>query len=213
MILENSTHYATEDLEALILRVLEDAGITKHGRDRVRVAYSRDGKQYTGWCFYGSVKPMTLTERAAFKRRMKGLGTVVSSRRENSIYRMRLNVPRPEHLDLAKLIWLVRHEVAHWQGLSHAQMGPTLMHHDPTAPTPAWCGGWRSLRVLEERPAEIKKRKPTADDTREKRIEHARKMLAKASRRAKLAATLEAKWRRKLSALERVALRVAAGRV
>lgn len=194
MILENRTRYRTADLEAVILLALEEAGLGRGGRDRVVVVY---GTGFSGWCYKGRIT------------------------RWNGHARMRLRLPRPSPagaqdgwtFDVAGFVWLVRHEVGHWRGLDHSQMHPMIRDWKPWIdagkPLPAWAA---DLRVaIEDAEPDLRKPRPTADAQREAKVEHARAMLARAERRAKLAATIEQRWRRRLAAAER-AIAKAAGK-
>lgn len=194
MILENHTRYRTADLERVILGALNAAGIERHGRDRVVVTYTRGGG-FTGEAWKGKVT------------------------RWNGHPRMRLRLPEVgefETVDFPQLVWLVRHEVAHWQGLDHSQMAPSLLYwyrHErrrissttpvgSELPLPDWAAGLE-VELEDEEPVHPTKPRPVADDRREQKLAHARAMLARAERKAKLAATIEKRWRRRLQAAER----------
>lgn len=195
MILQNHTRHASADLERIILGALAEFGITSHAHDRVRVASSAGG--YSGYCYYGRNKPPPGRPR------------------------MWLRIP-PE-VDVPRLVWLVRHEVAHWANLRHAQMGTALRYWSrderlrPVAgpvgcerPIPAWAEGLTVAVVADVEPVVRKiRREVDADARRAKRIEHARTMLARAERRAKIAATCVKRWRRRLAAAERAQAKVA----
>lgn len=123
--------------------------------------------------------------------------------------------PRPPPpFDVRQFVWLVRHEVAHWRGLEHSQMHRLIRDWQPWIdagrPLPAWADDM-TVGLESEAPPRKGQPRPTADERREVKIVHARAMLAKAARKAKLAATIEKRWRRRLAAAER-AVKVAASR-
>lgn len=216
MILENRTCYRTADLEAIIRAGLAEFSI-KSGRERVHVVY---GRAFSGFCYYPWSRPLP-----------KGTRT-----RKHTGARMVLRVPRPRFpacdlgtvdeasrcdrhgFDVAEFVWLVRHEIGHWRGLKHPQMAPMMRHRKvweagagdvPPRSLAPWAAG---MRVGVE-PVEPSRRKLRWDpnDVREKRAEHARTMLARAKRRAKLAATIEKRWTRRVASAER-AIETAASR-
>lgn len=171
MRIDNRTTWDTSALEQLIRAALADAGV-KPGHDRVVIVYSRGG--YHGRCYVGRIVKW------------------------NGHARMRLRLPRTvDELDTAKMAFLVRHEVAHWAGLRHHQMGGRLMNWPkPGEPLPEWVpAGWRCGRA---EPAP----KPTVDkDAR--RVARRQHLESKVKEyEAKLARyeRLLAKWRRKLKA-------------
>lgn len=196
MILDNRTSYASADLERIILGALQEFGITKHARERVVV---KPYASYSGWCFFGHVQ---IGKRA----------------------RMTIRIPTSE-LDVARLVWLVRHEVGHWAGLEHTQMGTALRYwhrkergrrrpiDGPVGcerPIPDWATGLTvsvAPATATETPTPTvipaRRRAPDADALRADRLEHARLMLAKAERKAKTAAMLIKRWRRRVGAAER----------
>lgn len=197
MILDNRTRYRSADLTMIILGALAEAGIEHHGRDRVVVVYG-SGVNFSGSAYLGKI------------------------RRWNGCARMRLRLPRPDvAFDFPQFVWLVRHEVGHWRGLNHSQMADSLLHWKrglrkrlgpvgSELPLPFWAADL-SVAVEDVEPEPNRKARPTADVVREAKLEHARAMLAKAERKAKIAATLEKRWRRRLLAAER-AIRTAAAR-
>jgi len=192
MKLENRTRYRSADLEAIILRVLDSFGIAKHGRDRVVVQYGRVG--FSGCAYVGPIM------------------------RWNGHARMRLRLPDPakstKAFDVAAFVWLVRHEVAHWSGLHHPDMAPTLRRwaawEAAGRPVPVWAEGMTV--AIEDAPSPPAKPRPTADARREAKLQHAQEMLARARRKAALAETLVRRWERRARAAER-AIAVAATRV
>lgn len=109
-------------------------------------------------------------------------------------------------LDIAAFVWLVRHEVGHWRGLDHKQMHPTMRRWEDWKkagkPLPAWAASV-SVAIDEAPPPRARKARPDPNVARAKRADHARVMLAKAERKAKLAATLVKRWTRRVSAAER----------
>ena len=121
--------------------------------------------------------------------------------------------PRLVPFDVILFGWLVRHEVGHWRGLAHTQMAPVMrwrkVWEAEGRPLPAWCR--EQVVHLEDAPPAKPSRKPPPDREaeREKRAEHARAMLARAERRAKLAATVVKRWRRRVAAGERAIERAA----
>lgn len=98
MILDNRTRYRSADLERAILLALEEAGITSHARDRVLVTCNRSG--YSGYCYFGDVKPRKLA-RGGRRPRMK----------------LRLPDPNPPE---SRYHYAVRHDLCP----NHIQHGP-----------------------------------------------------------------------------------------
>ncbi len=181
MKLDNRTRYRSADLERIILAALADAGIKRPRRDRVLVVHSR-GEGYSGRCW---------------------IGTDITSWRGHARMRLRLPVPsQAKPLDVAVLVWLVRHEVAHWRGLRHEQMSRALLTHNASDPVPAWSVGL-TVAVEDAAPESATRREVDPDAKRAAQLAHARTMLAKAERRLKLATTVEKRWRRRVAAAER----------
>lgn len=191
MILDNRTKWSTPELEAIVLAALAEFDVP-HARERVHVVY---GRSFSGFCYF------PWTNVAAMRGRR--------FRRGHAGARMVLRVPRPNvgPFDVAQFVWLVRHEVGHWRGLRHSQMHPVMRHRSlwekDGRSLPPWAADARApgYVVRDEAPAKSKAR--VTDDERAKRLEHARAMLVRAQRRAKLAATIEKRWARRLSYAER----------
>lgn len=212
MILVNKTRWSSEDLTVIINTALHLAGITSHARERVLVSYSK-GKHFTGWAFYGHVKPLKYLRGAngLFLRTRNG------EVKTKKAYRMSLAIPRPENMPemyVHKLVWLVRHEVAHWQGLSHKQMHEKLYNHYPGHPNPKEFDNCVVSLMAEV--VRLPKPVPDKSEERMKEIERAKKMLDKATERrqkyeqaVKRSMTIEKKWLRKISRLEANALKAA----
>lgn len=141
MRLVNKTRYRTADLRAIILGALAEAGLGAGGSDRVDVVYGQYSGWASGWAYKGKI------------------------RRWNGCARMRIGLPKPggeTPLDVKHIVWLVRLEVGHWRGLSHAQVATTLRYWyraerrrraGPVGeewPTPEWAEG---LTVAIEAPS------------------------------------------------------------
>ncbi len=242
MILENRTRYRSADLEAVILGALAEAGLGRGGRDHVVVVY---GSSFSGWCYKGRITRWNGCARMRLRlprpgeakdcRSCHGLGwfgdddqPTIDRRGGRACLDCSGNakIP-PKPFDFPQFVWLVRHEVGHWRGLDHSQMGPSLLYwrrpegrarlrsfvaSGPVGselPLPAWAA---DLDVaVEDAEPDLRKPRPTADATREEKLSHARVMLAKSERKAKTAATLVKRWRRRVSAAER-AISAAASR-
>ncbi len=211
MILDNRTRYRSADLEAAILKALAEAGITSHARDRVLVNVSHFG--FSGVCYLGGHLPPKL--RGGVGRSPK----------------MILRLPRipdvpcdpgapdpfarcgcPVHFDVGLFVWLVRHEVGHWRGLRHEQMAPGMRYRKLWLDSGRFLPDWAaevSVGLEDAPPARRRKNPPEPGAEREKRTSHARKMLARAERRARLAETIAKKWRRRLASAERSILKAA----
>lgn len=192
MILDNRTRYRSSDLQSVIEVALTEAGIESHARDRILVNY---GHGFSGYCYFGHVTP--------------------AKQRRGREARMVLRVPQPrdgELFDVDAFVWLVRHEVAHWRGLDHKQMAPTMRRWkdwtDAGRPLPAWAEGVR-VALDDMPPPRLKKPRPDPNDVRAVRIEHARTMLAKSERKAQTAAMLVKRWTRRVRTAEQAIARAA----
>ena len=114
---------------------------------------------------------------------------------------MSLSLPRdPAQLDVGKFARVIRHEVMHWRGVRHADMT------DDQNYCRGACPEWAEGVVIAHRERAV----PIDDERREKRLAHARAMLARAERKAKLAATIVKRWKRRVAAAERAFARVEA---
>lgn len=231
MILDNRTRYRSSDLEAIVLLALREAGVTAHARDRVLVSYSSRG--LSGWCYYGAVTPPKFasgTRKPRMTLRMPDpgaapfvCGTCCGLKHEwscpvcggkgtvdnvNDALTSRGDKP----LDVAAFVWLVRHEVAHWRGLKHKQMASTIRHwnawKDAGRPLPSWAEGL-TVAIDAAPPVRVKKPVPSADVEREKRVAHARAMLAQAEKKSTTAAMLVKRWTRRLGAADRAVQKAA----
>lgn len=214
----NRTQWCTEDIERVILIALRLAGIENHARERVSITYSKRCN-YHGWAYYGHVKP----PKHKFVRGPDGyfLRDARGKPKKFPIesFRMKLIVPHPSKvdgmLDMHEFVWLVRHEVGHWQGLSHKQMGEKLRWHDRNHPNPQDFDGLRiGISMDFEEVAEVVPIRKTLE--RERNIEHAKKMLEKATARRRRyesavtrSLTIEKKWMQRLNRLERNSLKAA----
>lgn len=201
MIIENSTRYSTTDLERILLLALVDAGITSHAHDRIAIKYSSSGS-FTGWCYYGDVTPPILRSTGQRRTRMVlRLPPVLESSDVANVATVG---------DVRHFVWLIRHEVAHWQGLRHRQMSDAMVHTSVWrtlgCPLPIWAEtitiGIEPLAVLADR-KQARRALPDRDVERDKRKTHALAMLAKAERKAKLAATLVKRWTRRVKSADR----------
>jgi len=109
---------------------------------------------------------------------------------------MRLMLPSG-NVDKTDLAFVTIHELAHTAGIKHAAMEGCSLYRR--------VGNWRELASWgESLPLEktlpVKQTRPTIDI----KVEHARKMLARATTREKRAATLRKKWAMRLRRLERM---------
>jgi hypothetical protein len=109
---------------------------------------------------------------------------------------MRLNVPRTG-LDPVTLAHIIAHELAHARGEHHRGMNPKRYK---------WGEGWQELYAYaKDFPIGIKAGppKPTLDEKLRKELVKAQGMVAKWTRKQKLATTTLEKWQRKIGAIER----------
>ncbi len=122
-------------------------------------------------------------------------------------------VPEPvKPLDVAGFGWLVRHEVGHWRGLDHPQMHPTIRTWKAWGaagrPLPSWAAGLE-IAIEDAPPPRPKKPRVSDDERRARNLEHAIAMLKRAERKEKLAATVAARWRRRVAIAERTIMKAA----
>jgi hypothetical protein len=115
----------------------------------------------------------------------------------------------------ADLCWVLDHEALHLAGFNHGDMGwHDKLTHDAlqrvggsVAEGPPDLPRWaRGLPVL---PVRAREAPPAPSELRDRKIDHAEAMLARAETRARRAESVAACWRRRLSALRRAHLRLA----
>jgi len=175
MRIDNRTHWDTAALEVLIRAALFDAGV-KPGHDVVTIVYSRRPGRYSGWCILGNLDHGWDGKLGHFNR-------------------MRLCLPRARELVPVQVAWLVRHEVCHWAGLNHHQMGKRLRKMaKPDEPMPSWVPvGWRCDRVEPALKPPIDK-----DERRAERRLHLESKVTEYEQKLARTERLLAKWRHKL---------------
>ncbi len=113
---------------------------------------------------------------------------------------MLLTLPRdPKRVSGEEFARVVHHEVLHWRGVQHGDMPPAQK-----LCLSWWIPSWFTALGPRGFIAHRGPKPPVAPDVRrERKIEHARTMLAKAERKQKLATTLVKRWKRRLDAAER----------
>lgn len=101
----------------------------------------------------------------------------------------RSGASRPE------VAFVFAHEYAHLRGMRHRAMGPSYK----------WSTGMSLFAWADAMPLEVKPERgaPTLDEKRERRIEHARDMVARWEQNVKRGETHLRKWTRRLRAAER----------
>jgi hypothetical protein len=174
MRIENKTHWRSDQLRALILRVAKDElqpGQLK--RARVKIQYRRSNSYRLGCAHAGQ------------------------SERVPRIH-MWLNLERDKAPDPKRLARTIAHEFAHGKGLHHrdmksnARLGMLYLGGE----------GWEQhYSYAENFPIEATppKKKPTQIERLEAKLAHSEKMLKLAATRLKRAKTLHKKWSRRLS--------------
>jgi len=93
------------------------------------------------------------------------------------------------------LAHVICHELAHAKGLRHTEMRNVRY---------GWADGWKEYYAWAAEytiAAKPEPTTPTIEDRRAQRLEHARKMLQRATTRARRAATIEKRWKRRVVAL------------
>lgn len=217
MIIDNRTRYVTADLERIILGALNEFGVTKHARDRVLI---KPGP-FSGWCYFGHVQLRGKVSRMVLRIPNAPPPSLAAAPSAPAAVRAH------EPLDLRRLVWLVRHEVGHWAGLDHKQMNSALRYWSrerrrrtivgdvgSERPIPTWAEGMTVAVVGEVAPISRRVRVRDPDAVRSARLDHATAKLAEAERKAKTAAMLVKRWRRRVAsakgAIERAARKRAA---
>lgn len=113
---------------------------------------------------------------------------------------MSLSVPRdPSQLDVGQFARVIRHECMHWRGVRHGDMTEDQLYC--RGATPQWAEGVSIAH--RDKPV------PSKASQREDKLAHARVMLAIAERKARLAATIVKRWKRRVAAAERALARAA----
>jgi len=112
---------------------------------------------------------------------------------------MELRLPREQGdplLVVKKLSSTIDHECLHLRGMRHRQF-PAHARYCTTRGAPWHPEDCRGIVLIPEPAA------PSLEEKRASKLAHARGMLAKATTRLKRAATIEARWRRRVKDLER----------
>lgn len=173
----NLTRWSTSDLRRLYAAALRQAGAKPGTVAQLTVAYRRGGFIVGGECYRGShARPGSA--RITLPRPKADAALVQSVRPGNQL---RDEVARVMH-----------HEALHGVGARHSDM--TEEQRFASQPVP-WAAEL-PLRLEEER---VPDRAAALRD----RLEHSRSMLRRAETRAKRAATILKKWRRRVALLER----------
>lgn len=113
----------------------------------------------------------------------------------NPRVRMLLLIPKEPVVDSVQLAHVIAHELGHAKGLRHAEMRNIRY---------GWAEGWREYYAWAAEYVVAAKPEPATlivEDRRALRLEHAQRMLQRAMTRARRAATIEKKWKRRLAAL------------
>lgn len=112
--------------------------------------------------------------------------------------RMLLLIPREPVVNSVQLAAVVAHELGHAKGLRHPEMRNVRY---------GWVEGWREhygWAAEYQIAAKPEPRRATTEERRAHRLAHAREMLQRAATRARRAATIEKRWKRRVTALCRV---------
>src|SRR5574341_2979 len=192
--LENKTDYLDRDLLAFVHGALAAVGIKWRG---IRVR-GRNGK----------LCPLLVEVRYTLKYRGEchGRAAIGTNQRFHGLWMM-LALPKPpdglapsEHEPRCvkiktDFVGVLVHEAMHLAGVKHSAM--TDEQRFCTLPLPEWAKEMPLRWAVEDAAGKLAA-------ARAGRLEHARGMLRRAETRAKRAATIAKKWRRRLAALERV---------
>lgn len=184
MIVENHTQYSTADLRKILAACCraDDFKVPKNAR--VRVVYARSSR-ISGWAAFGARNC-----HHDYSRRSLGEKVRITP------CAMLLRIPRRD-LDLQRFIGVCRHEVGHWRGLRHVQMGGSLLRSwDFDLADHPWAQGL----TLGQKAAP---KAPTMTERVSLREQHARKMLAEHEAKLKRESKLVAKWRQKVRYYEK----------
>lgn len=186
MIVENHTHYSTADLRKILAAACraEDFKIPKGAR--VRCVYARSSR-ISGWAAYGARNC-----HHDYSRRSLGEKVRITP------CAMLLRIPRRD-LDLERFIGVVRHEVGHWRGLRHIQMGGSLLWSSQfSVADHPWAQG---LTLAQKAVPKA----PTMPQRVSLREQHARKMLALHEAKLRREKKLVTKWALKVRYYEKKA--------
>lgn len=182
MKLSNETVWRTDQLRALIARVAEEE-LDPEIRRRLLVEIRPGRRRYIhGRAGLGGAHV-----------RLWLPAPVTRSLRESADGR-----PVRRLLNAARLAFVVAHELAHCRGMDHRKMRGN--------PRYSWVEGWEAFYgwaaeiAIEPQPAPPR---PGLAARRQARVEHARALLARWERAARLAARRAQRWRRRLRAAER----------
>ena len=136
--------------------------------------------------------------RITVKNRRNGgwkLGHCTYGTMLNPRVRMLLLIPKGPAVDSVQLAHVIAHELGHAKGLRHSDM-KTIRY--------GWVDGWREYYgwaaeyTIAAKPEPVQ---PTVEDRRALRLEHAKQMLRRAATRSRRAATIEKRWKRRVTAL------------
>jgi len=173
--IENATPYETDDLRALIRATLRAVG------------YDMSRSRFV-------LRVEVVNARSAH---VSGRASLGDNRVHHGLW-MKLRLPKPAKWTPStwqRIVALTIHECMHLVGSRHKDM--TEAQRFATLPLPAWAKGL-TLRVAETVP--VVEAKAAA---RSNRLAHANQMLRRAETRAKRAATILAKWKRRVRAMSR----------
>lgn len=184
--IENETRYDGKAVRSLVTACLRFLGLRVRGV--VRVTYSAEVDGHHGVAAMGGPGSWGVN--------------------------MALTVPRdPSHLDEVRLARLVHHEALHWKGVRHEDMTEDQRWVAKRGWVPSWYSEWVSGRTVTLRTPESEylvatiafapARTISKEDGRRKKLAHAERMLARAKKRFKLAATVEMRWHRRVVAARR----------
>jgi hypothetical protein len=176
--IKNETSYDTRAIRKLVVRCLR--ALTLRIRGVVRLCYSTGESTHYGVAALGSID----RGESGYSIR-SGLNMV-------------LTVPRnPANFSKDVFAKVILHEALHWKGVEHVDM--TENQRWCKGPAPAWANDVEVVFTVKAAPDPVK--------VLEKRRDHVLKMVLKATRRVRMARTLEKKWIKKLAAAERSILK------
>lgn len=187
MKIDNHTEWSGRDISSVIRAVCKASFYKPPTSAVVRVEYSRKGR-YTGWAMYNA--------RLLYNRGLE-------PKRRKKPCSMLLRVPRPEQglFDMNKFLGLVMHEVAHWRGVKHRDMGISLLYCRFNPEGRPWAAKLE-VRRLERRPTaweHLVDEKPSPMVARvQARAAHAQKMLKLHEGKLAREKNLVAKWKAKV---------------
>lgn len=144
---------------------------------------------------------LTVTFRIKIRKGWRRSSGSVSGQASIGGFWARIDLPSGDVIDRKNLAHLIAHEFAHVRGMTHKEMRQS--------PRYTWVEGWGAVvSWAESLPLELvaTKPRPTVDDRRSQRLEHARLMLIRWEHRAKAATGRVRRWRNRVRGYERYKL-------